>query len=239
MEPTHNIYTDGTYYRNNPTWDVEDSVWKAELIFNLARKNRIEVSEITDVGCGAGAILKELSGKMHSVKAFKGFDISPDAIALAKKMEAERLSFVNADYSKIHTTETGLLLLIDVLEHVEDYFGFIRSLNRRAHYYIFHIPLDLSCRTLLKPHVLLQQRQAVGHLHYFSKEMILWLLKDTGYSIIDWHYTKPTGDINRPTSMRQGVKKILRNFSFSMNRHISAKLWGGYSMLILARNTNE
>ena len=239
MIQNENIYTDGTYFRNNPTWDVEDSNWKADLIFKIIKKNNIQVNEITDVGCGAGKILLNLSSLLPQAKRFRGYDISLQAINLASQQATEKLSFTNEDFLQLSpATKTDLLLLIDVMEHVEDYYGFMQKLLSRSKYFVFHIPLDLSCRTILKPHVLLQQRIAVGHLHYFSREMIEWLLKDTGYSILDWHYTKPTGDILKSRSFRQGVKKFLRNISYSIHPGLSDKLWGGYSMLILAQNKN-
>ena len=238
MKPAGNMYKDGTYYKNNPTWDAEDSAWKAGMIHELIQKNKIVVKEVTEVGCGAGVILEELSKKMPAVERFEGYDISPDAIQLASGIRSEKIKFYQQDFLA-QETKTDTLLLIDVLEHVEDYFGFIRSLNGRANNYVFHIPLDLSCRTLLKPYVLLQQREAVGHLHYFSRDMIFWLLKDTGYTIVDWHYTKPVTDINKSTSFKQGVKKTLRNISFSLNKRLSDKLWGGYSMLVLAHGNRQ
>lgn len=35
---TKSIYEDGTYFANNPTWDEEDSSWKAEKIERLLKK---------------------------------------------------------------------------------------------------------------------------------------------------------------------------------------------------------
>jgi hypothetical protein len=100
---------------------------------------------------------------------------------------------------------------------------------------VFHIPLDLCCRTLLKPHVLMQQREAVGHIHYFSKEMVLWMLKDTGYEVMDWRYTKSMLDLLPQSSLKNKLKKTLRHLSFSLDEEKSVKYWGGYSMMILAK----
>jgi hypothetical protein len=100
---------------------------------------------------------------------------------------------------------------------------------------VFHIPLDVSARTIMKPHVLLQQRQSVGHIHYFSKEMAIWALQDTGYDIIDWVYTKPVVDVTRADSFKRFIKKTLRNISFAINKEWSVKKWGGYSLMILTK----
>ena len=240
MKPATNIYQDGTYFRNNPSWDIEDSPWKARRIHSLVKKQSLPIKEIIEVGCGAGAILEELAQRMPEVNRLQGYDISPQAIELAEKRKNDRLSFIHGDFIAIPAGQkSDLLLVIDVVEHVEDYYGFLRALHSRSKYFIFHIPLDLSCRTLLKPHVLLQQRQAVGHLHYYSKEMVDWLLKDLHYKVIDWEYTKPVGDVAKAKNFRQAMKKTLRNFSFNLSPRLSDKLWGGYSMLILASNDND
>ena len=232
---SNDIYINGTYFKNNPDWGVKDAQWKAEIISGLLKKNNITPNEIIDVGCGAGAILESLSHDLNKNAKLVGYDISPQAITLAKKLENGRLHFYNEDITQNKNINTDLLLIIDVLEHVDDYYNFIAEMKSKSNHFVFHIPLDLACRTILKPHVLLQQRNAVGHIHYFSKEMVLWALKDKGYTIIDWVYTKPVTDTDSPDNFKRRIKKILRNFSFSINKDISAKLWGGYSMMVLAK----
>jgi predicted TPR repeat methyltransferase len=234
------IYTDGTYLANNPNWHADDSPWKAGEIAKLIAANRLMIEVITDVGCGAGAVLKELATICKDVKRFEGYDISEQAIRIAKTDADERINFMQEDFvTRTATSKTGLLLMIDVVEHVKDYYAFMEGLSGKADYYIFHIPLDLSARTLLKPHILFQQRESVGHLHYFSKDMVDWLLKDSGFEVIDWHYTKPMGDMLKPSGFWQASKRLLRNVSFAVNTRLSVKLWGGYSMLILATDRNK
>lgn len=234
-ESSNELYTSGRYLQNKPTWGVEDSEWKAEMIYKLYKKNGLSPKHITEAGCGAGAILEELSKKDSNLETLDGFDISPQAIAIAKQRENNKIKFYNEDYISLEYAHSNLLLVIDVLEHVDDYYNFLRKLHGKSDYFIFHIPLDLSCRTILKPHVLLQQRDSVGHIHYFSEEMVNWFLKDIGFEIIDWHYTKPFIDLNKPSAFKTGIKKILRNISFAINKPLSVKLWGSYSMLILAK----
>ena len=229
------IYINGTYLNNNPDWGIKDAIWKAGIISQLLKKNNITPKEIIEVGCGAGEILNALSKDLGKNIKLKGYDISPQAIAMAKKLENENLNFYNEDITLAQNIHTQLLLMIDVLEHVDDYYNFLGALKNESEFFVFHIPLDLACRTILKPHVLMQQRNAVGHIHYFTKEMVQWALKDKGYTILDWTYTKPVIDVDPPDSFKRRIKKILRNISFSINKDLSAKLWGGYSMMILAK----
>ncbi|HTE09963.1 MAG TPA: class I SAM-dependent methyltransferase [Chitinophagaceae bacterium] len=229
------MYENGAYFEKNPTWDAADAVWKVQWIKKLLSKNTIEFNNVVDVGCGGGKLLQELCELYPEIKDWTGYDISPQAIDLARQMQDKRLSFFNEDFLSNDTKRAGLLLTIDVVEHVADYYGFLEKLKNKSDYFVFHIPLDLSCRTILKPHVMLQQREAVGHIHYFSKEMVLWMLKDTGYEIIDWDYTKLMIDLLPQASVKNKLKKILRKLSFSLNTDKSVKLWGGYSMMVLAK----
>lgn len=228
------MYINGQYLANTGNWNVEDSVWKANLVFDLYQKNRLNPKTIVEVGCGAGAILETLQKKDAGILKLDGFDISPQAIVLAKPRSNTNLKFHQVDFLKADFPVPDLLLMMDVMEHVEDFYQFMRTLSEKGRKFIFHIPMDLSCRTILKPHVLLQQRESVGHIHYFSEEMIFWILKDTGYKIIDHHFTKPVIDFQPVKGGKAKVKKMLRNLSFKINPGLSVKLWGGYSLLILA-----
>ncbi len=232
---SNDIYINGEYFKNNPDWDIADAAWKVEILFKLLKKNSIHPEIVIEIGCGAGANLIELAKKDPGIKKLIGYDISPQAIELANKNSSDRITYFNEDLAAADNISTNLLLVIDVIEHVDDCYGFLRQLKMKSEHFIFHIPLDLSCRTIMKPHVLLQQRTSVGHIHYFSAATAKWALQDTGYEILDWVYTKPVVDNERPRSLIRLVKKILRNISFAINKEWSVKKWGGYSILILAK----
>ncbi len=232
---SNEIYVSGEYYSNNPDWDIADARWKTDVIVGLLQKNNIKPKNVIEVGCGAGENLVELLKRDSSIEKLTGYDISPQAIELAAKKTSGKISFFNEDITAKENGRADLMLVIDVVEHVDDYYGFLRKLKAKSDWFVFHIPLDLCCRTIVKPHVLLQQRQSVGHIHYYTKEMVEWALQDTGYEIIDWVYTKPVVDVEPAGSFKRLVKKILRNISFAINKDRSAKKWGGYSMMILAK----
>ena len=232
---SNDIYMNGEYFSNNPDWDIADARWKTDVIIQLLKKNEIKPKEVIEVGCGAGENLVELLKKNDGIEKLTGYDISPQAIGLAAKKATGKIGFFNEDFTCKENVHTDLILAIDVLEHVDDYYGFLRKLKAKSSWFVFHIPLDLSCRTVMKPHVMLQQRQSVGHIHYYTKEMVEWALQDTGYEIIDWVYTKPVVDVEPAGSLKRLVKKVLRNISFDINKDWSAKKWGGYSMMILAK----
>ena len=239
QQSSDQLYTNGTYLKNNPDWHQEGSKWKADLVYDFIKRFNIPADQVTEVGCGAGEILVQLAKQLGPAAVLKGYDISPQAIRIAKEKETEQLRFFPGDYTKIYSSKVDLILVIDVIEHVEDIYSFLRALKPAGRNFIFHIPLDLCCRTILKPHVMLQQRTSVGHIHYFTEETALWLLRDTGYVMEHFIYTKPEIDLVKPQTVKQWIKKVLRRSSYAVNKKLSVKLWGGYSLLLYCKPMNE
>ena len=229
------IYNNGIYKEKNPTWDDEYAPWKGAMVQKMITDNAVNISCLAEVGCGAGGILEYLEKQNSTIKSCRGYDISEAAITMAKNKNLKNIEFYNQDFLTVDTPDIDLLLCIDVIEHVEDFYGFLEKLKSKSSQFIFHIPLDLSCRSILKPHVLYTQRELVGHIHYFTEEMALWALKDTGYNVLDCFFTKPLIDEEKALSFKVKVKKTLRKFSYSINPKLSAKLWGGYSLMVLAK----
>ena len=132
------IYKDGTYLNNNPTWDAEDSEFKANKILQLLNKHNIPLDSICEVGCGSGEILVQLSSHLPSNTKFLGFDISADAINIAKKKETTQIKFELKDITDVSLNQPfDLVLIMDVIEHVENYFDFLRALTTKSRYKSF------------------------------------------------------------------------------------------------------
>jgi hypothetical protein len=128
-----------------------------------------------------------------------------------------------------------IILVIDVLEHIEDYFSFLRSLRNRGTYKIFHIPLDMSVQALLRMSPILKSRENVGHIHYFTKETALAILKETGYEIIDYFYTPGSLELSSRQSFKSLLLKLPRKLGYSLNKDMAVRILGGYSLMILTK----
>ena len=227
------LYISGEYLEKNPTWHVEESPWKAKQIMRMLAQNRLAPETICEVGCGAGEVLKQLQGKMDSTCSFLGYDISPQAIELTKSRANERLHFKLADLRQEEDAYFDLMLIMDVVEHLEDYFSFLRDLKSKSQYKIIHLPLDLSVQSLLRPNGLLSNRRAYGHIHYFTKDIALEMLKDAGYEVVDYFYASRS--IGLANNL---VKKLLilpRVLFFSLRKDLAVRVLGGYSLLVLAK----
>jgi hypothetical protein len=225
------IYKDGTYLDRNETWHVENSPWKAKHIENILRNNSVNPGRFCEVGCGAGEILKQLSPRFPN-SSFVGYELSPQAFDLCKTRESTKVKFLLKNILA-EDVFYDCLLCIDVFEHVEDYMGFLRALKTKANFKVFHIPIDLSVSAILRSSMMLMRR-TVGHLHYFNRETALATLSDCGYEVIDSFYTPFSLDF--PTdSLRGKFGQFRYRLLFGFSQHLAVKLYGGSSLLVLAR----
>lgn len=233
MENAGERYFDGAYLAHNPGWHAEHSPTKARWIDNILRRNRLEPKTIAEVGCGSGEILAELKKRRPDAQ-FTGFEISPQAYAICSPKQAPGLEFRLDDLLQSNSERFDLLLAVDVFEHVPDYLGFLRALRERAGHHIFHIPLDLSVQALLRGSSYPILRDQTGHLHYFFKYTALATLRDCGYEIVDWSYTRSSQELPGK-GLRTKIANLPRKLMQLVSEDLSARLFGGYSLLVLTR----
>ena len=230
MEST--IYSDGTYLRNNPAWHADDSAWKAGHIARALQRHAIEPATVCEVGCGAGEVLRSLSTHLAPGVKYFGYEISPHAYQLCARKSGGNFAFRLANLLD-EPAYFDVVMAVDVFEHVEDCFTFLRKLRTKGKHKVFHIPLDLSAVSLLRRDKLMNMRRSVGHIHYFTKDTALALLEETGYRVIDYTYTSGATELEHPgwkTRLMKGPRQAL----FRMDPDRAARWLGGYSLLVLA-----
>jgi 2-polyprenyl-3-methyl-5-hydroxy-6-metoxy-1,4-benzoquinol methylase len=182
---------------------------------------------ITEVGCGAGEILWQFQQNIQAGCTFHGYDISPQAIALAKEHENELLHFTIADIRKEANTDTDLLLVMDVLEHIEDRLVFLRAIKPKAEYKLFHVSLNISVQTILRKNGVLRGHELYGMVNYFTKEVLLQTLRDADYEILGCSYT--TGSTDLPLQeLKRNLMRIPRKMLFTLNQDLAVRILGGY-----------
>lgn len=225
-------YNDGEYFKYNPTWSVENSAWKAEKINQILKKENIVPDSVCEIGCGAGEILNCLHSKLPHTE-FYGYEISKQAFELCKTRGKDRLNFKLEDLlADSNTDYYDLLLIIDVIEHVEDYFSFLRKCKGKAKLKLFHIPLDMNIQGVLRTTPILTSRKMSGHLHYFSKETALASLQECGFKIIYYSFTHGSIELKNRT-FKNKILDIPRRLFYHISEDLTARLFGA-SLLVLA-----
>jgi hypothetical protein len=161
-----------------------------------------------------------------------GCDVSPHAIEISRRKAGGNLDFRLEDVLQSNSYY-DLVMAIDVFEHVEDCFGFVRRLKERGRHKLFHIPLDLSALSVARASKLRTMRERVGHIHYFTKDTALALLEDTGYRVVDHFYTSGSTELGN-LGWKTRLLKAPRQALFAMDPDAAARLLGGYSLMVLA-----
>jgi len=223
-------YTDGSYLdRTCGTWHVEDAAFKTRQILKMLDAHpEISIRSVCDIGAGAGGVLHELQRALPSEVALVGYEVSPQAHALSLQFATSACEFVLGD-AFTDPRWFDLVLVMDVVEHIEDCFAFMRRAKAKGRYKIYHIPLDLSVNTLLRG---VDRWDSVGHLHLFTIETAIKSVEQANQTVLASFLT--AGALDRPGSWKCRLGNLLRRPLASMSPVFAARLLGGYSLLILA-----
>jgi len=230
-QASESLYTDGSYLdKTGGTWHLEDSPFKAKQVVRiLARHPEVQLNTICEIGCGAGGILSELQKLLPSHASFTGYEISPQAHAISARFSNARCQFVLGDAFTDPLTY-DLVLVMDVVEHVEDCFSFLRRTKEKGRWKLYHIPLDVHVSGTLRG---VNAWDGVGHIHLFTMETALKSLEYTGHRVVDWIFTD--GAIGTPKkAFRTRLANLVRLPLARLNAKLAVRLIGGYSILILA-----
>jgi SAM-dependent methyltransferase len=226
-------YVGDEHLAHHPMWHLDESAWKAQNVLRMLERNRLTPKKVVDIGCGAGEVLRLLQQALGTDCEFWGFDVSPYALAMSERRQNERLHFKLGELPA-NDVSYDLTLALDVVEHVEDCFSFLRAIKPKSFHTIFEVPLDLSVQTVARAGNLPKKRQQHGHIHYFTKELALQLLEDTGFEVVDYFYTSPALELPsrspRILILRPALKLVA-----AFSQDFGARFLGGYRLMILAR----
>lgn len=226
-----NRYVNGNYLAANPDWDSADAPWKASLVAAILNKHAVAPASIADVGCGSGDVLANLRLLFPSA-ALTGFDVSPQLDKFWSKHRDIR--FERSDF--LETRERfDVLMMLDVFEHVRDPFTFLEKARGVAKNFVFHIPLDLSALSVARGVPLMRQREGVGHLHFYTKDLALKTLTECGYVTLDWQYTNAYATLATHRTWKTLLAALPRQLVAAFSKDFAVRLLGGETLIVLAR----
>jgi len=200
-------------------------------------RNHLAPRRIIDVGCGTGRVASLIADKYGA--DVEGYDISPQAIGEAtSKYGSPRLRFLRGAVADA-PCDYDLGTLLDVLEHVEDYIGFLRETRRHAPRWIMHIPLDLTVFSALHDGHM-HSRAALGHLHYFSESSALATLEYCGFTVRDVIHTCGFMQHFKTKRTWRAMPLMLPRLAlFGLSPRLCARLLGGVSLMVLAERRED
>jgi 2-polyprenyl-3-methyl-5-hydroxy-6-metoxy-1,4-benzoquinol methylase len=237
-----NLYLSGEYLKKNHSYHKEDSEFKWQNLIDILKKtsfNFDKINSIVDIGCGSGQVLVEAkkSNVFKNQCSFEGYDINPEAIKLAKN-NSDQISFFNEDFIKNNTDiKKDIIIAADVFEHIQDPYNFLKELKNKGNFFLFNIPLEISLLSMIrKKNIYKHSYKNVGHLHFYNKRTSLLLLESVGFKVLNHNLVN-----NRFEELK--VKKKITSLLINIpqyiteifNKNIASSVFGGYSLVVLAK----
>ena len=152
--------------------------------------------KLLDVGCGNGSLMDIVRDRVESIY---GCDISKAAskVAKAKGMKSACTN-LNKGYLPYHDETFDIITCVEVVEHVIDPISLLKELYRvlcTKGYVVLSTPnirYFKHLRTLLLngtfPHTTTDSFVwGGGHLHYFTRKDLSFLLQSAGFTRIEFH----------------------------------------------------
>lgn len=173
--------------------------------------SKIKNKNIVDIGCGHGYAARQFIDKgAHAVTAL---EIEPRDPSLNKPhyLLDTDATFVTS-WNEIINSKFDIVWSHHVIEHVEDYFSFLRDIHS--------ILNDTGELWLACPNMAQHAVYSPGHIHNFQAAQLVEVLKRTGFAIGDisvWTHNgqlrarvPKNGNTNYPTPMQDELNRTGR-----------------------------
>lgn len=223
------------YIKIHPSLHAEDAALKFE---DLGRALGLlpPCSSLLDVGCGSGHLLVRVANFLKPTRAL-GIDLSKSGIEFARKQHQNQ----NIDWQCLNVFDLNfeqrwdLIILSDVLEHVEKDIDLLKFLLTKAHFVLIRVPIEdnlvnWAFRKFSNFDPWEDSRKRYGHVHHYSVENLIRLTKTVGSNVLD---------ISLYPLRKRGVFwfeliRLVFYPLFWMSPSLSVKLNGGFTVLLIA-----
>ena len=138
---------------------------------------------VLDIGCGNDALAYDVADRVKSVT---GIDIEEKNIRKAKaKYSRPNMKYIVGDATKDLTGEKfDSIILSNVLEHIEDRVGFMKSLKGLSFKYLIRVPMmDRDWVPLYKKELGIEWRLDLTHFTEYTEASFREEMNQAGYQV--------------------------------------------------------
>jgi SAM-dependent methyltransferase len=173
---------EGEDARRYGAWRELCAAGKADHVVALIDALPSRPRSVVEVGCGDGVLLAQLAGRGVG-EARHGFDISERAIAYAaSRPEVDLAQAFDGHALPVADGAYDLGILSHVLEHVPDPLPLLRETARASRAVVVEVPLEDNLTASRGSAS--AGRQAIGHLHRFSRADVAALTSAAGLRVL-------------------------------------------------------
>jgi SAM-dependent methyltransferase len=175
-------------------WRALGARAKADHVAQLCARAGVEPQRIVEIGCGDGALLAELAARDFA-PSLAGFELSEEAVALARAREIpglERVDAFDGERLPVGVGDYDLGVISHVLEHVPKPAALLAEAGRACAAVIVEVPLEanVSARRAAKR----SGAAEIGHLHSFDRDAVHMFVRAAGLAV--------AGELADPLSFR-------------------------------------
>ena len=164
---------------NRHPWELA----RLEVVYSFIKKHFAsnQSANILDVGCGDTFIVSELLKKMPNAK-FHAVDIEFTAEMIEQFQEEGIELYQHIDELENKIEKANLVLLMDVIEHIEDEKSFLKDLTQKKYIaddtlFLITVP---AYQSLFSEHDVF-----LKHYRRYSRKQLNTVLNESGFEIIE------------------------------------------------------
>jgi SAM-dependent methyltransferase len=210
------IYRDGRYSDNNPTWHAEDGSGKAADLLPAVQSalSGREHASILEVGCGTGALLSALREHLGAKASYTGIDIAPEPVRIGTAKHSG-IELRVQDFLSFEDRVT-VAIFSDVFEHLENPLAFIRHARDIADFLVVRQPLQGDFG-MFRTGGYASAIERLGHVQFFSSRSFIALAALAGWEPHDLDLLAPwelkTHKGGRPNPLKRWFADSRREYA--------------------------
>lgn len=170
--------------------------WKARQLVSLLPAGT-DPENILEIGCAMGILLNNIAERL-SVKDYYGLDISEKNIDKARTLfpEGHFYQGVVDEFARLMSSEFSfskfdLVILSDIIEHIPDDLGFMKSVSRISRLVLVNLPLEKAFKNRNRNY---GESDHSGHLRCYDEKDAFHLFTNAGYEILGSFTVNPLTD---------------------------------------------
>ncbi len=138
-------------------------------------------AKIAEVGCGSGLVQRQFEDRLDL--SVDGFDLNTEALQRSVSRRSRLACYDVHDRKEALHGRYDLILLLDVLEHVQEERAFLNATSFLASpggHLVINVPAS--------PRLYSRYDEAVGHLRRYTPVSLLEIGKGSGLELVRWSY---------------------------------------------------
>jgi hypothetical protein len=170
-----------TNIRNRHPWEVI----RVKILIKILKKWLLHESKIRvlDIGCGDAFISDKLQ-KSIDLESYDGVDIYLSDSQIRQLSKIENNIILHKNFNGLNDEYYNLILILDVIEHVENDYAFINDIvNKYAAPHALILLTAPAFNFLFSSHDLF-----LGHFRRYSLKQLIALIHDLGYECLTSGY---------------------------------------------------